>query len=972
MSIAGFVFRRGLAGAASAVPVAGVKEAVAWTTGAVANHFTSHASELITALQTANESAWGALAFSLGDDSALDLLRGGDSRHLREQLRIFLQHLGPESYDGDDKAEFRHHCLEQLRAARRAGLLAGGGIDMPELCRHVGAFAEIANSARLLDAERAALAALAGEFPTNQYPHLRQLLELSPGNGEPFLIVAAEFFFKRQIERSESLHRVVGYDLQIAMLREQRDGQAQIILKMDQQTRELMEHLSLLRRDLRPQDGCSMQNETEKRLVRGLLKQFRELPQTQQEALPDLLGDLGRLAFAAGEFKESHAASSDAAVLAVADPAKAQAHYNAYLAALEDRHWDSALDSLRYAIEIDADRYMPFPFADYRPVRILGAGGFGVAFLCDHVHLAGHVVIKTLQPAQLNRDVSELFREAAVLESLNHPGIVRIRHATYADTQRKHPYLVMDFFDGQSLDDYVQKQGPLPLDHSLDLARQLAYALAAAHDRGILHRDVKPRNVLIRVARAGAGGTLAGHVQVKLIDFGLALRQSGTRTLATGNTLLGSSQTGTLDFSAPEQMGKLPGVKVDKYSDVYSWAKTLRFALFGTVNPRLRKLQALPEALQDLLDDSLAEHRDEIARRPATMKLALQRLAACATPAANTIAATAVIVAAPAAPRTAPPPAPARAVPATLSLEQARQTASERLRHEREGAEQARRDAAEAQVSGMKMRLADQIARCQWLDALRTCTALLSARPDDEEIVQCKAFIHEQLAASNSLGMEFVIIDSGVFTMGSPTTEANREANETSHRVTLTNAFMMAIAPVTQAQWRAVMGRNPSHFKGGDRPVEQVTWDDAISFCKRLSEKEGKLYRLPTEAQWEYACRAGTTTAFHTGNGDGALGEAGWYAGNSGRQTHPVRQKKPNAWGLYDMHGNVWEWCSDRHADDPSGTATDPSGPTQGASRILRGGSWGNDPRRCRSSYRRGSAPGRRYSSLGFRVCLDF
>ena len=185
---------------------------------------------------------------------------------------------------------------------------------------------------------------------------------------------------------------------------------------------------------------------------------------------------------------------------------------------------------------------------------------------------------------------------------------------------------------------------------------------------------------------------------------------------------------------------------------------------------------------------------------------------------------------------------------------------------------------------------------------------------------------------------------------------------------------MMACTPVTQSQWKAVMGNNPSHFQGDDLPVECVLWSDAVAFCGKLGEKEGRKYRLPTEAEWEYACRAGTKTEYYTGDGEAALNEAGWYKNNSEGKTHPVGQKKPNPWGLYDLHCNVGQWCSDYHGDYPAGNVADPRGPAVGdkdASHVLRGGSWGAFPARCRAALRDWHAPDYRTSGIGFRVCLE-
>jgi formylglycine-generating enzyme required for sulfatase activity len=192
-----------------------------------------------------------------------------------------------------------------------------------------------------------------------------------------------------------------------------------------------------------------------------------------------------------------------------------------------------------------------------------------------------------------------------------------------------------------------------------------------------------------------------------------------------------------------------------------------------------------------------------------------------------------------------------------------------------------------------------------------------------------------------------------------------------AHAVTLTKPFYLGKFEVTQAQYQQVMGTNPSGLKGRDRPVENVSWDDAQGFCKKASEKTGLVVRLPTEAEWEHACRDGTRTAFYTGDAETDLDRAAWYDKNSNRTTHPVGQKVPNAWGLYDMHGNVWEWCADWLGGYGAGAMTDPQGPAEGPSRVLRGGSWSCDPGGCRSAYRLWATPDARLDLIGFRVAAD-
>jgi formylglycine-generating enzyme required for sulfatase activity len=237
-----------------------------------------------------------------------------------------------------------------------------------------------------------------------------------------------------------------------------------------------------------------------------------------------------------------------------------------------------------------------------------------------------------------------------------------------------------------------------------------------------------------------------------------------------------------------------------------------------------------------------------------------------------------------------------------------------------------------------------------------------------------------QVAIGDSgVRMTFVYIPPGEFMMGSPEDEPERRDDEVQHHVTLTRGFYMQTTPVTQGQWETVMGNNPSHFKedGPECPVENVSWEDAQAFIKKLNRAAGdEVYRLPTEAEWEYACRAGTTTPFYTGrclgtdqaNYDGNYPLKGCPKGEFRQKTTPVGSFPSNPFGLYDMHGNVWEWCQDWHGPYPSEPVVDPTGPATGSVRVRRGGGWFNVGRVCRSAYRGAFAPAFRYWDGGFRL----
>jgi len=253
----------------------------------------------------------------------------------------------------------------------------------------------------------------------------------------------------------------------------------------------------------------------------------------------------------------------------------------------------------------------------------------------------------------------------------------------------------------------------------------------------------------------------------------------------------------------------------------------------------------------------------------------------------------------------------------------------------------------------------------------------------------------QQQPFTNSLGMTFVLIPAGTFMMGSPKDEPERWDDETLHQVTLTKSYYMQTTEVTQGQWEAVMGSNPSYFSecGDNCPVEEVSWNDAQEFISKMNQRGEGTYRLPTEAEWEYAARAGSTTAFanggitETGCGhDPNLNAMGWYCGNSDvtysgcydyvgssscAGTHPVAQKQANAWGLYDTHGNVCEWCQDWYGDYPTGSVSDPTGSGSGSSRVYRDGSWTSGAGYCRSACRNKYSPVVRLFRLGFRLALS-
>ena len=224
----------------------------------------------------------------------------------------------------------------------------------------------------------------------------------------------------------------------------------------------------------------------------------------------------------------------------------------------------------------------------------------------------------------------------------------------------------------------------------------------------------------------------------------------------------------------------------------------------------------------------------------------------------------------------------------------------------------------------------------------------------------------------NGVSFDMIAVEGGTFTMGATEEQGNdAESNESpTHQVTL-SSYMIGKTEVTQELWQAVMGSNPSIYSNSNLPVETVSWEDCQIFITKLNGLTGKKFRLPTEAEWEYAARGGNKSQGYKYSGSNTIDDVAWYRSNSSSGPHLVATKAPNELGIYDMSGNVWEWCSDRYGDYSSSAQTNPTGPASGANRVLRGGGWSDDARYCRVSFRSSLSPSGSYSYMGFRLCLS-
>jgi len=536
----------------------------------------------------------------------------------------------------------------------------------------------------------------------------------------------------------------------------------------------------------------------------------------------------------------------------------------------------------------------------------IGQGGMGQVYLATDVGESGkgarQVAIKLVLGALAgSQQAYERFvQEMHIAEQLDHENIVQV--LTHGKTSQGVPYLVMQYVEGGSLLDRIRNtpgQG-LSVDEVIDIGMQVCTALMVAHDFGVIHRDIKPGNILVRQERYPRPRLI-----VKLADFGLA------RSLETSHHSM-SAMVGTFGYRSPEQRS---GGSVDVRSDLYSLGATLFHACSGEAPEGPVDWDEIPEVLRLVLRKSLTKKAIDRYAHAGEM---YEALASC-----------------------------------------------------RSGV-----------VAGASV-------------ALKLPESSVAKKKEISEGLVLPAEL------TNSIGMKFRLIQPGTFMMGSPESEAGRASDERQHQVTLPKQYYMGIYPVTVGdfkrfvdkvgyktegerdgkgaygwtgkEWKQdakITWRNPGFTQTAQDPVVCVSWNDAESYCQWLSEVEGKSYRLPTESEWEYGCRAGSRTAYCFGEDEARLSEYAWYYGNSVSTTHPVGQKAPNAWGLYDMHGNVWEWCSDWYGDYPSGTVTDPTGASTGSCRVGRGGSWRNEAALCRSADRFRCAPSSRGSYLGFRLAL--
>jgi formylglycine-generating enzyme required for sulfatase activity len=594
--------------------------------------------------------------------------------------------------------------------------------------------------------------------------------------------------------------------------------------------------------------------------------------------------------------------------------------------------------------------------------RKIGQGGFGKTFLAEDADRRNaQCVVKQFAPAPGMRShpgvlekATELFNEEAerLLQLEEHSQIPTL-FAYFEENSSL--YLVQQFINGQSLNDELKTQGTFSEAKIRDLLTDLLPILQFIHDRNVIHRDIKPDNIM----RRQSDGKLI------LIDFGVARQFTGSILSQAGTTV------GTPGYAPIEQFrgttypasdlyslgvtcaGLLTGIlpRVDGVNELYNslegvWIWREKLPVNTKVSPELGEI--LDKLLQDLVKDRYKSAQAVIAAlntQPATTNQPPKTnpiVQPISQPLPTTIIST-----------------PYRGSTTTSPQSNAVPTNTPKLQS--------------FKFEIVTLKVVEKTGF--WSNKATIETHKTRAQAE---------YFAEDLGSGITL--EMVAIPGGTFMMGSPESEKGHSKYESPrHRVTVA-PFYMGKYPVTQAQYEAVMGKNPSSFPGKKRPVEKVSWHDANKFCAKISQKTGHQYRLPSEAEWEYACRAGTTTPFHFGetittevaNYDGNYNYGSALKGTYRQQTTDVGSFPANSFGLYDLHGNVWEWCADTWHDNYNGATTDGSVWEKGGNdnrSLLRGGSWISVPGNCRSAYRSLNIGAERdivYAYISFRVVCAF
>lgn len=601
----------------------------------------------------------------------------------------------------------------------------------------------------------------------------------------------------------------------------------------------------------------------------------------------------------------------------------------------------------------------------YRLVKRLGQGAFSEVWKAEDTETGNlTVALKVYAPDKgLDEDGAKVFSEEfAIVFNIHHQNLLT---PTYYAKENGSPYLVLPFCEqGSSL----KLVGRMDERQAAKFLRDVSAALAYLHESEIVHQDIKPDNVLVD----GKGNFL-------VTDFGISTRIRSTLRRSVGD----KKSAGTTAYMGPERFSKNPDPI--KASDIWSLGATVFELLkgdvpFGDMGGGLQKIGA---EVPDLPGDYSADLKGLIERclsqEPWDRPTATQIRDICDQYLRTGKWDLSVFgkSAASEPERPGKPQEPAgRKTERKVFVPENDQTAKDKqgktVTQDPKPKPEKPKPAADDEAKPARRK------RMTWIIgggvaiiavALIITMFLTHQDTDNVSVVLPNGNAGEYIVNGVSFTMKYV--EGGSFQMGC-TSEQGSDAGDDEkpvHSVTLSD-FWIGETEVTQALWKAVMGSNPSASKGDDLPVEEVSWNDCQEFIRKLNALTGKTFALPTEAQWEYAARGGNKSRHNKYAGSNSIGDVAWYTGNSGSSTHPVKGKQANELGLYDMSGNVWEWCEDWYGSYSSSSQTNPTGPSSVSFRVFRGGSWFNFARYCRVSSRNSNTPGYRSRYLGFRLSL--
>ena len=676
----------------------------------------------------------------------------------------------------------------------------------------------------------------------------------------------------------------------------------------------------------------------------------------------------------------------------------------------------------------------------YEILGKLGDGGMGAVYKCRDRTTRTEVALKAIPPelARSELDMQDVVDNFQLIAGLAHPHIATPKTLD-KNLKTGEYFLIMEYVDGVNLRRWLRQKRkdkePVSLETTVPILSQVALALDFAHRKKVIHRDIKPENIMltrdgeVKVLDFGLAAQI--HTTMTRVSREYQNCQGGTSGTAPYmapeqwkswpqdamadqyalGVLAYEMLAGRLPFESGDTTILREMVLKENAAPIPGISRTAQNAIARAMNKNPKeRFASCTEFVAALgtktpyvpIPSDLLRHKWWFVAAVIVLLFAVVCTFSPSSPSGKPVAKTVVQ---PVVKKEAVPEMETPVVAEVPRLEEIVGPLLEELPVLPElfeeppapnKAEEERLAANRSEASKYAMNSTTRLGQKRYTEALELIDEALRLDGDNvayqeqrRKILAAKKKAEETPKVGDRAVVKVKGVDyafhwcpAGKFMMGSPTSELGRYDDEKQHQVTLTKGFWMLETQVTQEMWESVTGSNPSNFKDSKKlPVETVSWEDCQDYIRKLNAlgvaPAGYKFSLPTEAQWEYACRAGTTTALNSGKNltsstDACpnLNEVGWYYKNSDSKTHEVGLKKPNAWGLYDMHGNVYEWCFDWYASYPDGSVTDPTGPDSGSYRVLRGGSWSGSAGYCRSAFRHSSDPSSRSSIYGARLAL--